>query len=104
MVAVVPVYSLLQTIYIGTGIAQLALTLAAIDGQHPMRLERRQGFSIIPIHLVGARFLLLFVPDADYFQGTALKEVLFDSGPVFRILRYPFGDDIHRAADGFLRR
>ncbi len=81
---------------------ELALALAAVDRQHAMRLERRQGLAIVPVHLVSALLLLCLVAHALDGQEAVAQVQLLDRGAVLRVLGDALGDDVHGALDGLL--
>ena len=76
---------------------ELALALAAVDGEDAVGLERGQGLRVVPIHLVGRLRLLGFVAQALDLQLAAGDVEALDRGPPVRILREPLGQYVHRS-------
>ncbi|MHB9293739.1 hypothetical protein Holit_02869 [Hollandina sp. SP2] len=63
--------------------------------QYPMGLDLGKLLGIIPVHLVGGSLLGFFV-SSPFYNDTPVHEIEgFNGFPVFRILRNPFGNNIH---------
>ncbi len=77
--------------------------LSAVDREHAVRLDLVERLLIIPIHLIDAGLLGVFVAHAGYHELAALHVPGAHVGAVFRVLRHAFGDDVHRPVDRLFR-